>query len=66
MKKLILAVLTGVCIYALIVLAGISLGALGAWLYGGDIGGDIFVLVSFLGLIPALLIGGYVYGKVLS
>lgn len=64
MKELILATLTGVCAYALILLASIGLDALGTWLYGWETSGGIFAVVAGYGIIPATLIGWCVYEEI--
>lgn len=64
MKELILATLTGVCVYTLLLLAAIGLDAFGTWLYGWDTGGAIFAVMAGLGVVPAALIGAYVYEEI--
>lgn len=64
MKEMTLATLTGVCVYALILLASIGLDALGTWLYGWETGGGIFAVMAGIGVVPAALIGAYVYEEI--
>lgn len=64
MKELTLATLTGVCVYALLLLAAIGLDALGIWLYGWETGGAIFAIMAGFGIVPAAIIGAYVYEEI--
>ena len=64
MKELTLAILAGICVYTLLLLAAIGLDAFGTWLYGWDTGGAIFAIMAGLGVVPAALIGAYVYEEI--
>lgn len=64
--KIFLATLAGVCVYATLLACAIGLEALGAWLYGWDSVGVLYMLMLPVGLIPAGLAAWYVYEDVLS
>lgn len=64
MKELTLAILAGICVYTLLLLAAIGLDAFGTWLYGWDTGGGIFAVMAGLGVVPAALIGAYLYEEI--
>lgn len=64
MKEMTLAILAGICVYALLLLAAIGLDALGTWLYGWDTGGAIFAIMAGIGVVPAAIIGVCVYEEI--
>lgn len=64
MKELTIAILAGICVYTLLLLAAIGLDAFGTWLYGWDTGGAIFAIMAGLGVVPASLTGTYVYEEI--